>query len=176
MMIRHGVAAALVCTSAVALSAQVTRPTVTGVTNFAKLDATIACAGATTNEALPELKRLGYASVINMRLANESGVDIAGSTAAATAAGLRYIHIPVNRDKPEPESIEKFLAAIAEPANQPAFVHCGSGNRVAALWMIKRMVVDGWDEDKAGKEAAELGLTNAALRKYAVDYAAARKR
>jgi hypothetical protein len=57
----------------------------------------------------------------------------------------------------------------------PAFIHCASGNRVAAMWMIKRMVVDKWDAEKAGNEATQLGLTNQALKKFAVEYADSHK-
>ena len=48
-------------------------------------------------------------------------------------------------------------------------------NRASALWMVKRMVVDGWDAEKAGTEAAALGLTNPALKAFALQQAAARK-
>jgi len=44
-------------------------------------------------------------------------------------------------------------------------------NRAAALWMIKRLNVDGWTPDRAGEEAAALGLTNPALKTFALDYA-----
>ena len=55
-------------------------------------------------------------------------------------------------------------------------VHCASGNRAAAFWMIKRLMVDGWDADRAGTEAAALGLTNPALKTFAMDYAASHKK
>ena len=45
--------------------------------------------------------------------------------------------------------------------------------RAAALWLIKRLEVDGWDADRAMKEAEALGLGSAALKKFALDYAAA---
>ena len=51
-----------------------------------------------------------------------------------------------------------------------------SGNRAAALWMIKRLVVDGWDADRASTEATALGLTNPALKTFAMDYAASHKK
>ena len=45
--------------SAAVLSAQqVTKQTVPGVTNFARLETTVACGGATGPEAMPELKKL----------------------------------------------------------------------------------------------------------------------
>lgn len=156
--------------------AQVTKPTVAGVTNFAKLESTIACGGATTPEGVRELKKLGYASIINLREATETGAEVEAEAAAAKEAGVRYIHLPMNGQSPDPAVADGFLKAMADPANQPVFVHCGSGNRAAAMWMIKRMVMDGWDADRAATEAAALGLRNEALKKFAVDYAASRKK
>jgi uncharacterized protein (TIGR01244 family) len=156
--------------------AQVTKPTVAGVTNFAKLESTIACGGATTPEGVRELKKLGYASIINLRQATETGAEVEAEAAAAKEAGVRYVHLPMNGQSPDPAVADSFLKAMADPANQPVFVHCGSGNRAAAMWMIKRMVMDGWDAEKAGTEAAALGLRSEALKKFAVDYAASRKK
>lgn len=156
--------------------AQVTKPAVAGVTNFAKLESTMACAGATTPAGVAEVKKLGYNAIINLRQASETGADIDAEAAAAKEAGVAFVHLPVNGQSPDPAVVEKFLAAVEDPANQPVFIHCASGNRAAALWMIKRMVVDGWDADRAGTEAAALGLTNAALKKFAIDYAASHKK
>jgi uncharacterized protein (TIGR01244 family) len=155
---------------------QVTKPSVPGVTNFARLDTTIACAGATTPEAVPAIKQMGYKSIINMRLASEPGANVEGEAAAAKAAGINFVHIPFNGSSPDPAVADTFLKEVTKPDNEPAFIHCASGNRVAAMWMIKRMVVDHWDADRAGSEAAELGLTNANLKKFAVDYAEAHKK
>ena len=62
------------------------------------------------------------------------------------------------------------LKAVTDTKNQPAFVHCASGNRAAAMWMIKRMQIDKWDAERAGTEAAALGLTNGALKTFAIQY------
>jgi uncharacterized protein (TIGR01244 family) len=155
---------------ATAFAQQVTEKTVAGVTNFKNLETTIACAGATTAAAVPEIKKMGYASIINLRLARENGTNIEEETAAAKAAAITFIHIPINTQSPDPPDEDKFLAAVTKKDNQPAFIHCASGNRAAAMWMIKRLVVDKWDTDKAGTEAAALGLTNPGLKKFALDY------
>jgi uncharacterized protein (TIGR01244 family) len=155
---------------------QVTKQTVPGVTNFAKLETTIACGGATTPEAVPELKKMGYASIVNMRLANETGANVEGEAAAAKAANIRYFHIPFSGSAPDPAVADEFLKTIAAPENNPAYIHCASGNRVSAMWMIKRMVVDHWDADKAYAEANALGLTSPALKQFAIDYAQTHKR
>jgi uncharacterized protein (TIGR01244 family) len=159
-------------TSSSVLAQQVTKPSVPGVTNFARLETTVACAGATSPEAVPTIKEMGYKSIINLRLASEPGANVDAEAAAAKTAGINFVHIPFNGSAPDPAVADTFLKEVTKPENEPAFIHCASGNRVAAMWMIKRMVVDKWDADRAGNEAAELGLTNASLKKFAIDYAA----
>jgi uncharacterized protein (TIGR01244 family) len=150
---------------------QVTKQTIPGITNFSRVETTIACGGATAPEAMPEIKKLGFKSVINLRQASEQGANIAEGEVAAKAAGLIYVHIPFDAAKADPAVAEKFVAEVTKPANTPAYVHCASANRAAAMWMIKRLVVDHWDVDKAGTEAAGLGLTNPALKEFALNYA-----
>ena len=157
---------------AVAHGQNVTKETLPGVTNFARLETTIACAGATTPQAVAGLKQMGYASIINLREASEAGADIDAEAAAAKTAGITFIHLPFNTASPNPAVVDSFLKAVTDTKNQPAFVHCASGNRAAAMWMIKRMVVDKWDTERAGTEAAALGLTSGALKTFAVTYAA----
>jgi uncharacterized protein (TIGR01244 family) len=154
---------------------QVTKETVPGVVNFSRVETTIACAGATTPAGVAEVKKLGFASIINLRQASEAGADVDAEAAAAKTAGITYVHLPFNASAPDPTLIDRFLKAVTDPANQPAFIHCASANRAAALWMIKRVEVDKWDVDRAATEAAALGLTNASLKTFALDYIEAHK-
>ena len=154
----------------VAGAQNVTKETLPGVTNFARLETTIACAGATTPQAVAGLKQMGYASIINLREASEAGADIDAEAAAAKTAGITFIHLPLNTASPNPAVVDSFLKAVTDAKNQPAFVHCASGNRAAAMWMIKRMQIDKWDAERAGTEAAALGLTSGALKTFAVQY------
>lgn len=155
---------------------QVTKENVPGITNLARLETTVACAGATRAEAIPEIKKMGFASIINLRQASESGADIEAEAAAAKAAGLRFYHIPFNGQAPSPAAADQFLTAITTKGSEPAFIHCAGGNRAAAMWLIKRLVVDQWDLDRASKEATALGLTSPALKQFAADYAQTHKK
>jgi uncharacterized protein (TIGR01244 family) len=175
-LMRRLVMTACVCLiGAVVVAQEVTKEPVAGIRNYARLGSTVACAGATSADALPEIKKAGFVSVINLRLASEAGADVEKSEAAAKAAGLRYFHVPFD-GKPDPKAADQFLAAITTPGAEPAFIHCAGGNRAATMWLIKRLVVDGWDVDRAVKEAEALGQTSAALRKFAIDYAETRKK
>jgi uncharacterized protein (TIGR01244 family) len=171
------VAAVVVCVLASGVaSAQVTKESVPGITNFSKVGTTIACAGATTPEAVAEVKKLGYMAIVNLRQASENGANVEAEAAAAKAAGIKYVHLPFNAASPDPAVVDGFLKAVTDPSNQPVFVHCASGNRVAALWMIKRINVDGWDTERAVAEAEALGLTSPALKTFALDYARAHQK
>src|SRR5580704_11271793 len=103
---------------------QVTKEAVPGITNFARVQTTVACAGAVEASAVPDIKKLGFASIINLRQASEQGADIEGEGTAAKAVGLNYFSIPFNAAAPDPSLVPTFLAAVTKPANQPAFIHC----------------------------------------------------
>ena len=159
---------------AAAGEAQVSTDTVDGVTNLRQVRSTVACAGAVTPESLKAVKEMGYASVVNLRQASESGANVEAGAAAASAAGLKYIHIPMNGAAPEAAAFDQFIAAARAPANQPMFVHCATGNRAAAVWLAKRLVVDQWPVERASEEAQALGLRSELLKQFALDYAKAR--
>ena len=159
-----------------AMAQKVTKETVPGVTNFIRLETTVACAGATSATAVPEIKKMGFASIINLRQPTEQGADIDAEAAAAKAAGIRFYSIPFNGQSPDPAAADRFLAAITTKGSEPAFIHCAGGNRAAAMWMIKRLAVDHWAADKAAEEATALGLTSPALKQFAIDYSQAHKR
>ena len=150
--------------------AQVTKDTVPGITNLARVETTVACAGAVTPSAVAEIKKMGFASIINLRLPTEQGADIDGETAAAKAAGIKFFNVPFNNAMMDPAVVDQFLKTITQPGNEPAFIHCASGNRAAGMWLVKRVLVDKWDVEKASEEAAGLGLTNAALKTFMLEY------
>jgi uncharacterized protein (TIGR01244 family) len=154
---------------------QVSKEPVVGIRNLARLETTVACAGAITADAVPEIKKMGFVSIINLRLASEPGAEVEKEAAAAKEAGVRYFHVPFD-GSPDPVAAEQFLKAITSPGAEPAFIHCGGGNRAATMWLIKRLAIDRWDVDRAVAEATALGQTSLPLRKFAIDFAQARRR
>jgi protein tyrosine phosphatase (PTP) superfamily phosphohydrolase (DUF442 family) len=106
-----------------AANGQVVRQEVPGIRNFAKIETTVACAGAITPAAIQEIKKMGYASIINLRLATEPGADIDANVAAAKTADIPYYHIPFSSSAPDPAVVDTFLKTITAPGVQPAFIH-----------------------------------------------------
>jgi uncharacterized protein (TIGR01244 family) len=173
---------AAVLTSSVWLAAapvraqDVTKEKVEGITNFNRIETTVACSGAIKADAVPEIKKFGFASIINLRQASEDGANLEAEAAAAKAADIRYYSIPFNGASPDPAVADKFIEAITTKGSDPAFIHCAGGGRAATMWFIKRLVVDHWDVDRAAKEATALGMTNPVLKQFAIDYAQTHKR
>jgi uncharacterized protein (TIGR01244 family) len=166
---------ALIVASTVVVPAQqkMERP---GITNFTKVDAVVACGGATETAALEGLKNDGFKAVINLRMPTEPGANIEENATRAKALNLKYLSIPFNTQTPDPKTVDAFLAAVADKANQPVYIHCGSANRVGAVWLVKRVLQDGWAIEKATEEAKLIGLRSAPLEEFALKYIAEHKK
>ena len=155
---------------------QMTRHEIAGVRNMTQVDASIACAGATNAAAIPEIAKRGVKTIINLRLASESDANVDAARNAAARAGVRYLHLPFDAANPDEAVVDRFMAALSDSANHPVFVHDSSASRAAALLMIKRATVDGWDTARAEAEARAIGLSSPALRDWALAQIAKRKR
>jgi uncharacterized protein (TIGR01244 family) len=175
-LIAAGLIASAWLAASPARAQEVTKENVDGITNFHRLETTVACSGAIKVDAVPEIKKFGFASIINLREPTEDGANIEQEAAAAKAIGLNYYSLPFNSTSPDPAVADKFLEAITAKGSDPAFIHCAGGGRAATMWFIKRMVIDHWDVDKAAKEATDLGMNSPKLKQFAIDYAQAHKR
>nr|MBA3272228.1 hypothetical protein [Acidobacteriota bacterium] len=113
---------------------------------------------------------------INLRQATEQGANIDDNSVRAKALGLNYIHIPFDGAAPSDKTVDDFLAAVANKANQPVYIHCGTANRVGAVWLVKRVLQDGWPVEKATDEARLIGLRSAPLEAFALKYIEAHKK
>ena len=87
-------------------------------------------------EAMAELARAGFRSVINNRPDFEHGPDQptnAAIEAAAKAAGLEYRFLPVSGGYQSPQEIAAFATLLGE-LPRPILAFCRSGARSARLF------------------------------------------
>ena len=106
------------------------------------------------------LPAAGIRAVVNLRGADEQpGIDEA---AAARAHGLEYHALPVSSPADlSPERVGAFAALIARLRESGVLVHCGSGNRVGAMFALARGREPGVSVDAAldyGRRAGLSGL------------------
>ena len=104
-----------------------------GVRNYTRVDATVACAGATPPEAMAVLRERGFTTIVNFRTAGENGATVDAGQAAAEAAGLKYVPYSVPAaDAGDRRVVPGDGGRPGEPAGlhplrirQPASARCG---------------------------------------------------
>lgn len=95
----------------------------------------VATAGLLAEGGVAEARALGFKTIVDLRGPQEG---IAEEEAAARAAGLGYLNIPVTTKAPTPEQLAAFAAAVEDSANWPVLMHCVSANRAGAMWALYR--------------------------------------
>jgi protein tyrosine phosphatase (PTP) superfamily phosphohydrolase (DUF442 family) len=139
------------------------------IRNFLWVNSNFCTAGQPTIEQLTSLRDQGVKAVLNLRPAAE--FDATEEEARVRELGMRYFNIPVAGGNPIPDAqFDEFLSLTDQEENHPMFIHCASANRVGAFWLVRRVVRDDWEVDRAEEEAQRVGLRAASLRDYALDY------
>ena len=129
----------------------------TGIPHFLKLSDQVWTGGQPWLEHLPKLKEAGVKVIINLRPHSEWNGD--REAAKVKELSMSYFNIPVIFNEPDELDADDFLKLTDEQLkNGPVFIHCTIGNRVGAFWMIRRVLRDGWDFDKALEEANKIGM------------------
>ena len=129
----------------------------TGISHFLKVTDQVWTGGQPWQEHLPKLKDAGVKVIINLRPRDE--FDSTSEEAKVKELGMTYFNIPVSVNEPDELDADDFLKLTDEQLkNGPVFIHCAVGSRVGAFWLIRRVVRDGWDFDKALEEANKIGM------------------
>ncbi len=160
--------AAVAALPALLLAGALAASPVEEIDRFFRVNERVCTGGQPTTAQLASLAGEGIRTIIDLREPSEH--DAEAERGAAAELKLRFVNIPVKTAEPRDEQVVAFLAATKDPEIFPAFIHCGSGNRVGAFWMIRRVLVDGWTEQKAEEEARRIGLRSPNLVEFARDY------
>ena len=149
---------------------------VTGIPRFLKISDQVWTGGQPWEEHYPKLKDAGVKVIINLRAAAE--MEGLHEEAKVKQSGMAYFNIPVSFNEPDELDADDFLKLTDEQLkNGPVFIHCAVGSRVGAFWMIRRVLRDGWDLDKATEEANRIGMrSQGRIYEFAKEYIDKRKK
>lgn len=111
--------------------------------------------GQPSLEQLESLREAGYHSVLNLRTEGEEGP----AREEVEALGMAYERLPIEGESGLDEANARRFAELLEAMDRPLVVHCGSGNRVGALFALKAYYVDGLDVEAALEAGRRAGLT-----------------
>lgn len=128
------------------------------IPNLKELGGGVWTAGQPSRENLEQAKDAGFNSVITLCPQGECGWD---EKTVVEQLGMRYSCIPISSGGDLSEASARALHVELESSPRPVLVHCGSANRVGALFALKAHFVDGHPPETAldhGRRAGLVGL------------------
>jgi uncharacterized protein (TIGR01244 family) len=118
------------------------------ISNWLRIDDRLTTSGQPTEAQIAALPAIGVRHVVNLALHTHERA-LADESATVTAAGMRYVHIPVAFDAPSQDDFARFCEAMAVIGGDPVHVHCIVNARVSAFVYRYRREVLGVDEATA---------------------------
>jgi uncharacterized protein (TIGR01244 family) len=133
----------------------------TEIPGLRRLSDEVWTAGQPDAGQLRRARQAGLKTVVSLCPAGECGWD---EKRVAESLGLRYAALPVGAACDLTEDASRKLHDLLETCDKPVLIHCGSGNRVGALFALKAFHVHGREPEDAlahGRAAGLTGLENA---------------
>jgi tyrosine-protein phosphatase SIW14 len=109
-------------------------------------------------QGLPELKKLGITTVVDLRGENKERIE--QERKQAESLGMRFVNIPVSGWAPPSDAqVVQFLSLFRDDPNQKIFVHCRFGDdRTGVFVATYRMAIEKWPTEQALHEMFFFGF------------------
>ena len=129
---------------------------------------TLLLAGQPTEEDLTKIREAGIQRLITLRTDGEVNWDEAE---LARQAGLEFVAVPFRSPDTLTDAVfDEIRALLQESGKTATMLHCGSANRVGAVWLAYRVLDEGIDVDQALAEAKRVGLRTPGYEERALSY------
>lgn len=118
-------------------------------------------AGQPTAEQYAEFANHGVRHVVDLRPPQEAARAGLNNAADVSAAGMAYYHIPIaGGEDLTREHVAALDTILQRIGDEPALLHCASGNRVGAMLALHAAWYQGQDVDAALEIGRAYGLTS----------------
>jgi tyrosine-protein phosphatase SIW14 len=120
-----------------------------GIDNFGQVDSHYFRGAQPKGSDYADLAALGIKTVIDLTKDGDPR-----EASLVEAAGMTFFRIPMTtRERPSQEKVDRFLALVDDPANQPVYVHCQGGrHRTGVMTAVYRIRNAHWTADQAFAE------------------------
>lgn len=106
-------------------------------TNYAKQEPTLAIGGTPSKSLLEQLKQRGVEVIIDTRTLRE--FDQQAHMKAIQSLQLRYYNIPINGQNITNRQVQQLSTLLNKHIDDGIYLHCASGNRASALWLLEKV-------------------------------------
>ena len=117
--------------------------------HFREVNASLLTAGQPSEAQLADAASQGVEVVINLALHDDPRYSLADEPGCVRAAGMTYVHIPVQFDNPTKRDLMAFFDAMEVHRNKKVLVHCAANMRVTAFLGLWAIIREGQQEDQA---------------------------
>jgi protein tyrosine phosphatase (PTP) superfamily phosphohydrolase (DUF442 family) len=125
---------------------------VAGIRNCFQVTTNLYRGAQPTAAGMAQLQALGIKTVINLRAWHSDKDEVAGT-------GLKSVRFETEPWHGDEEDMVRFLKAVTDTNNLPAFVHCQRGaDRTGMMCAMYRIVVCGWTREAAIAEMKHGGF------------------
>ncbi len=126
-----------------------------GLDNVGRVESGIFRGAQPGKDGYATLKRMGIKTVIDLR-------TTANEKKQVEAAGMKAVAVPIVMSrKGLKEKVDRVVALMADPANQPVFVHCRHGqDRTGIVVAAYRMKQQEWSLTDAEMEMQAFGFND----------------
>ena len=131
---------------------------IAGIHNAGKVTEALYRGAQPKETGLPELKKLGITTVVDLR--GEDREKIEWERKTTESLGMRFMHIPVSGwSPPTDEQLVQFLSLFRGDPREKIFVHCRFGDdRTGVFVAAYRMALEKWPSEQATKEMYFFGF------------------
>ncbi|KIG11184.1 Beta-lactamase hydrolase-family protein [Burkholderia sp. MR1] len=114
--------------------------------------------GQPSLQDLSKAKDQGVRAVLNLRPEHEA--QCFNEQAEVERLGMRYLTLPIaDASDLNRAAASKLDTLLGDPENRPIWFHCGSGNRVGALFALRAAWIEGMSLEAAIEVGRQHGLT-----------------
>jgi len=126
-----------------------------GLANVGRVAPGVLRGAEVSKDGYATLKAMGVKTVIDLRTTASEKKEV-------EAAGMRTIAIPIEMSRDGlKEKVDRVVALMADPANQPVYVHCRHGqDRTGIAVAAFRMKQQGWSLADAETEMQAFGFND----------------
>ena len=133
-------------------------------------------AGQPAESDFKQIAEWGVQTVVNFRSKPEMEHLPFNEKKVVEALGMKYIHIPIGRERLEDPVLDKIVQTIAkgQEKDKKLMLHCASAVRVGFAWSLY-LGAEGKDIESALAEGRKAGLRSPGLEKRVREYFQSRK-
>jgi len=111
----------------------------TDISNFRQYSPTFASSGQPSVEDLQAIRDAGFERIIYLAFSNDT-TAIEAEDRLVKEQGMRYVHIPVDFNKPELEEFQAFMSLMQAEPKTKTLLHCQINLRASTFSLLYRVI------------------------------------